>query len=129
MSKPEHFEILKERAVFRPTGQVSIGQAAELVATAIGFARSINIQRLLVDITNLTGFEPPDLALRYLIIHEWARAAGSSVRVAIVVIPEMIDQQKFGNIVAANIGFVAEAFTTEKDALTWLRGESETYST
>jgi hypothetical protein len=113
MSKPEHFEILKERAVFRPMGQVSIAQVAELVATAIGFARSINIRRLLVDITNLTGFEPPDLALRYLIIHEWARAAGKSVSVALVVRPEMIDQQKFGSTVAANIGFVANAFTTE----------------
>ena len=121
MSKPEHFEILKERAVFRPTGQVSIGQAAELVATAIGFARSINIRRLLVDITNLTGFDPPDLALRYFIIHEWARAAERSVRVALVARLEMIDQQKFGSIVAANIGFVADAFTTEEDALTWLR--------
>jgi hypothetical protein len=122
MSKPEHFEILKERAVFRPMGQVSIAQVAELVATAIGFARSINIRRLLVDITNLTGFEPPDLALRYLIIHEWARAAGKSVSVALVVRPEMIDQQKFGSTVAANIGFVADAFTTEEDALTWLWG-------
>jgi hypothetical protein len=93
---------------------------AELVATAIGFARLINIRRLLVDITNLTGFEPPDLALRYLIIHEWARAAGRSVRVAIVARPEMIDNQKFGSIVAANIGFAADAFTTEEDALTWL---------
>jgi hypothetical protein len=120
MSKPEHFEILKERAVFRPTGQVSIGQAAELVATAIGFARSSNIRRLLVDITNLTGFEPPDLASRYLTIHEWARAAGRSVRVAIVARPEMIDHQKFGTTVAANLGFVADAFTTEEDALTWL---------
>ena len=121
MSKLEHFEILKERAVFRPTGQVSIGQAAELVATAIGFARSINIRRLLVDITNLTGFDPPDLALRYFIIHEWARAAERSVRVALVARLEMIDQQKFGSIVAANIGFVADAFTTEEEALTWLR--------
>jgi hypothetical protein len=120
MSKPEHFEILKERAVFRPTGQVSIGQMTELVATAIDFARSINIRKLLVDITNLTGFEPPDLALRYFIIHEWARAAGRSVRVAIVARPEMIDHQKFGSIVAANIGFAADGFTTEEAALNWL---------
>ncbi len=122
MSKPEHFEILKERAVFRPTGQVSIGRAADLVASAIGFARSINIRKLLVDITNLTGFEPPDLALRYLIIHEWARAAGRSVRVAIVARPEMIDHQNFGATVAANIGFAANTFTTEEDALIWLWG-------
>src|SRR5262245_55675800 len=120
MSKPEHFEILKERAVFRPMGQVSIGQAAELVASAIGFARSLNIRKLLVDITNLTGFEPPDLASRYFIIHEWARAAGNCVRVALVVRPEMIDPRMFGMTVAANIGFVADVFTTEKDALIWL---------
>jgi hypothetical protein len=124
MSKPEHFEILKERAVFRPTGQVSIAKMAELVATAIDFARSINIRRLLVDITSLTGFEPPDLALRYFIIHEWARAAGRSVRVAIVVKPEMVDHQKFGSIVAANLGFAGDAFTTEEDALTWLWREN-----
>jgi hypothetical protein len=122
MSKPEHFEILKERAVFRPTGQVSIGQAADMVASAIGFARSINIRKLLVDITNLTGFEPPDLALRYFIIHEWAQVAGRSVHVAVVARPEMIDHQKFGATVASNIGFVANAFTTEEDALIWLWG-------
>jgi hypothetical protein len=122
MSKPEHFEILKERAVFRPTGQVSIGQVADLVATAIGFARSLNIRKLLVDITNLTGFEPPDLALRYFIIHEWAKAAGRSVRVAVVARPELIDHQNFGTTVGANIGFVFKAFTTEEDALIWLWG-------
>jgi hypothetical protein len=74
----------------------------------------------LVDITNLTGFEPPDLALRYFIIHEWAQAAGRRVRVAIVARPEMIDHQKFGSIVAANIGFAADGFTTEEAALNWL---------
>jgi hypothetical protein len=120
MNKPEHFEILKERAVFRPTGQVSIGQMTELVATAIGFARSINIQKLLVDITRLTGFGPPDLGLRYFIIHEWARAAGRSVRVALVARPEMLDAQKFGTTVAENLGFVADGFTTEEAALNWL---------
>jgi hypothetical protein len=93
---------------------------AELVTTAIEFARSLNIRNLLVDITNLTGFEPPDIALRYFIIHDWARAAGGSVRVAILVRPEMIDHQKFGNTVAANAGFAADTFTTEEDALTWL---------
>jgi hypothetical protein len=120
MSKPDQFEIQKAHAIFRPTGQVSIGQVAELVTTAIDFARSLNIRNLLVDITNLTGFESPDIALRYFIIHDWARAAGGSVRVAILLRPEMIDPQKFGNTVAANVGFTAHAFTTEEDALTWL---------
>jgi hypothetical protein len=120
MSKPEHFEILEKHAVFRPTGQVSIGQAVELVKQAIDFARSLNIQKLLIDITNLTGFEPPDVAMRYFIIHEWARVAGRRVRVALVARPEMIDYQKFGTTVAANAGFVADSFATEEDALIWL---------
>jgi hypothetical protein len=120
MSKLKHFETLKERAVFRPTGQVSIGQAVKLVTEAIDFARSLNIPKLLVDITNLTGFDPPDVAMRYFIIHEWAHAAGGRIRVAIVARPEMIDHQKFGTTVAANAGFVADSFTTEEDALIWL---------
>lgn len=120
MSKPEHFEILNERAVFRPRGQVSIEQAVELVTAAIAFARSLHIQKLLVNASNLSGFEPPDIAMRYFIIHEWARAAAGGVRVAFVAIPEMIDARKFGTTVAANMGFTAHAFTSEEDALIWL---------
>ena len=123
MSKPEHFEILKERAVFRPTGQVSIEQAVELVTSAIAFARSLHIQKLLVDASNLTGFEPPAIAMRYFFVHEWARAAEGGVRVALVTRPEMIDPRKFGITVAANRGFTADAFTTEEDALIWLERE------
>ena len=122
MSKPEHFEILKERAIFRPTGQVSIEQAMELVTGAIAFARSLHIRKLFVDISNVTGFESPDVVSRYFYIHEWARAAGGLVRVALVARPEMIDPQKFGITVAANIGFIAEVFTSEEDALKWLEG-------
>ena len=120
MSKPEHFEILKEHAVFRPTGKVSIEQAVELVTAAIAFARSLQIRQLLVDASNLTGFEPPDVAMRYFIVREWARAAAGGVRVAFVAIPEMIDARKFGTTVAANVGFTANAFTSEEDALIWL---------
>jgi hypothetical protein len=120
MSKPEHFEILKERAVFRPTGKVSIEQVVELVTAAIAFARSLHIQKLLVDASNLTGFESPSVATRYFFVHKWARAAAGSVRVAFVARPEMIDPRKFGTIVAANVGFIADTFTTEEDALIWL---------
>jgi hypothetical protein len=34
----------------------------------------------------------------------------------------MIDPQKFGHTVAANIGFIAEVFTAGEDALIWLQG-------
>ena len=61
MSEPENFEVPKDHAVFRPTGQVSIEQAVELVTTAIAFARTRRIRKLLVDVSNLTGFEQPGL--------------------------------------------------------------------
>jgi len=120
MRRPEHFEVLNEDAVFRPMGRVSLDQAAELVTEGIAYARSLNICKLLIDLTNLTGFESPDIFSRYFIIQEWADAAGPRIRVAIVVRPEIIDPYKFGTTVAGNIGFRADIFTTEGDALIWL---------
>ena len=43
------------------------------------------------------------------------------MHVAVVTYPEMIDPQKFGVTVATNIGFVSDVFTSEEEALTWLR--------
>src|SRR5690242_4290698 len=103
-----HFEMPVNHAVFRPTGQVSIEQAVELVTTAIDFARKRGVRDLLVDLSNLIGFEPPSVADRYFFVHEWSRASGGRVRVAFLVRPEMIDPQKFEHTVAANIGFIAE---------------------
>lgn len=120
MSKLVQFEMLEEYAIFRLTGRVSLERAVELVTAAIAFARSVCIRKLLVDVSNLTGFEPPGVTMRYLFIHDWARAAVGSVCVALVARSEMIDTQKFGTTVAANRGFTADAFTTEEDALIWL---------
>jgi hypothetical protein len=120
MSNLEHFEILEEHAVFRPTGQVSVDYAADLVTSAIAFARAQGIRKLLVDASKLTGLEPPGIASRYFYIHSWARAAEGSVRVAFVARPELIDHKKFGRTVAANIGFIADVFTTLEAALLWL---------
>ncbi|HEV2665809.1 MAG TPA: hypothetical protein VG324_12910 [Blastocatellia bacterium] len=113
------FEKLEWYAVFRPKGQVSIGQAVELVTEGITFARSLEVRKLLVDITNLAGFEPPGVDLRYFLIHEWARAA-RGVCVALVTKPSMVDSRKIGTTLAAEIGFTADVFTTEADALSWL---------
>ena len=71
--------------------------------------------------SNLTGFEPPSLTARYFFVHDWAHAA-RDVRIALVTIPERIDRQKFGITVAANLGSIAEVFTSEEDALKWLEG-------
>jgi hypothetical protein len=120
----EHFEMLEDRAVFRPTGQFSVEQAVELVRAAIEFARARHIRKLLVDASNLTVFEPPSIARRYFFVHDWARAAAGRVRVAFLARPEMIDPQKFGHTVAANVGFITDVFTTEEDAQIWLQASS-----
>jgi len=122
MGEPEHFEILEDRAVFRPTGKVSIERAVALVTAAIAFARARRIGKLLVDTSELTGFEPPSIANLYFFVREWARAAAGAVRVVFVARPELIDHEKFGRTVAANIGFVTDVFTTEQEALLWLQG-------
>jgi hypothetical protein len=122
MSMPEHFEIPEDYAVFRPTGKVTLQCAVEMVTDAIAFAREHRIQKLLVNTLNLTGYEPPSLTARYFFVHDWARASGRRVRVALVTRPERIDPQKFGITVAANLGSIAEVFTSEEDALKWLEG-------
>jgi hypothetical protein len=98
-----------------------------MVTEGIAFARSLDIRKLMVDISNLEGFEPPGVVLRYFLIHEWARAAGRAICVALVTKPEMVDSEvvdprKIGTAVAAEIGFTADVFTTEEDALNWLGG-------
>jgi len=121
MYAPDHIEIVEDRVVFRLTGTVSIDRAMEMVTAAIDYACSHRIRNLMVNASNLTGFKPPSVIDRYFFVHDFARAAAGVVRLALVIGPEMIDARKFGSTVAANVGFVADIFTTEEDALIWLR--------
>lgn len=120
MDKPEHFEILKTHAVCRLAGEVSLEQAEQLVTAAITYAREQNVRRLLLDLTGLAGFDPPSVTARYLLIQKWASASDLRVRTAAVANPEMIDPQKIGVSFARNVGFVADIFESEEEALTWL---------
>ena len=117
----KHFEIVDDHAEYRPTGQVSLDKAVQMVAAAIALTREQNLRKLLVVTSGLTGFEPPDIVTRYFFVREWARAADRVVRIAMVARPEMIDPQKFGVTVAANNGLIADVFESEKDALAWLQ--------
>jgi hypothetical protein len=92
-----------------------------LISSGIAFARERQVKNLMVVTLGLTGFQPPNVIERYYFISEWVKASGYSVHVAVVTYPEMIDHQKFGVTVAANIGFVSDVFTSEEEASTWLR--------
>jgi hypothetical protein len=121
MSKPEQYQIFEGHAEFRPAGHMPLSQAVQLVTMAITFTREQNITKLLIDTTGLTGFESPSVAARYFFMKEWAYAAGGLVCIAMVAQPEMIDPQKFGVTVGANLGLQSNVFASEEEALAWLR--------
>ncbi len=121
MNKPEHFEIMEDYAVYRPSGEVSLQQAVELVTSAIVFAREQQIKKLLVSITGLSGFGAPSLADRYFYANEWAHAAQGQVCVAMVTTTKLRDPQKIEAIVAENAGLRGQGFLTEEEALAWLK--------
>jgi hypothetical protein len=116
----EHFALLPDRAEFRPLGKVSLSQAADLVTAGVKHARAHKQKKLLVDISQLTGFEPPSVPQRYFIVRGWTEAARGHVRLAVVARQETIDPQRFGVVVASNAGMTANIFAAEAEALAWL---------
>jgi hypothetical protein len=121
MSELQDFEMVGDHAEYRPTRDLSLDQATRLITSGIAFARERQVKKLMAVTLGLTGFQPPNIIQRYFFIHEWAKASGYSVQVAVVAYPEMIDPQKFGVTVAFNIGFASDVFTSEEEALTWLQ--------
>ena len=120
MDIPEHFEMAEGYACHRPVGQVSLQEAIDLISRAIAFSRDHQIRRLLVNATGLTGFEPPGTWERFWLATQFAEAARSAVKVALVTRAEMIDPQRFGVTVARNRGLLAQVFTSEGEAWAWL---------
>jgi hypothetical protein len=121
MVVPEHFKLTGDHAEYRPTGQVSPGECVTLIASAIAFAREQQARKLLIVTLGLKNNERLTIAARYEMMQEWAKAAKGLVKVAIVTRPRMIDPQKFEVTVAANSGLNLDVFTTEDEALAWLR--------
>ena len=126
MNKPEYFEILEDHAVFRPTGQVSLEQAVDMITSALVFAREQHIKKLLAVTTGATGFKPPCLSDRYFIVRKWANAAQRKICVAVVARPEMIDFENIGVIAGQNVGLRCNVFASEEDAMVWLKSVQST---
>lgn len=127
MDVPKYFHQLENHAVFRPTGELKLKlkqmeEMVEMVTGAILYARATGERRLLVVLTEVTGFPPPKLTARYQFVRKWARASEGKVRVAVVTTAEMIDPNRFGVTVATNAGMEANVFVDEKEALEWLVG-------
>jgi hypothetical protein len=116
----EHFEQIGARGYYRPVAQVTFEQAIDLVAAAMSHARSLGLTDVLVNTTGLAGFAPPSVFARYAMSTRWAQTAGSSLRVAMVARPEIIDPQKIGVLMMQNRGGLVDVFVSESDALAWL---------
>jgi hypothetical protein len=99
-----------------------LAEAAGKVIEAITFCRENKIRNLLIDTTNWTGHQSPNTLERYTWAQAFAETAGSTVKLAMVVRPEMVDPDKFEVTVARNRGLMGNVFDSEKDALAWLLG-------
>ncbi|EEF57365.1 hypothetical protein [Pedosphaera parvula] len=121
MSKPEHFEILEDHAVFRPTDYSSLHHVVEQVAAVIAYAREKKIRKLMVVLIGPHGFPSPTIVERYYLVRKWAETARGHVHVAVVVKPKFIDADGFSVTVATNNGFSGNVFPAEPEALAWLQ--------
>jgi hypothetical protein len=124
MNTPEFFEQIGPRAFYRPVCSVSFEQAVDMVAAAMEHARALNLTELLVNTHQLTGFTSPSVFARYALAVKWAQSAAGSLKVALVVRPELMDPQKIAVLMAQNRGVAGDAFLTEVEALAWLDGRS-----
>ena len=114
------FEQLGKRGFYRPSARVSFEQAIEMVAGVMREARTLGLQDLMVNTKGLVGFGQPSIFARHTLAVEWARAAGTNLRVAVVARAELIDPQKIGVLMAQNRGVVGDVFTNEAEAIAWL---------
>jgi hypothetical protein len=119
-SRLENFELHEDYASLAPVGVVTIEQAVTMVTTAITNARKKGLKHLLVDFLNLKGIRRPVLQERYWIAHEWSREAAEAVSLALILEPQLIDPDRFGVVVAWNLGLRADVFTGVPEALKWL---------
>ena len=124
MNTPDCMQILEEFARFSPQGKVTLEQAIAQISRAIGYCRQAKHERLLIDITALSGFKSPPIGARYWFVQEWAREADGQVTIAMVARPDYIDPEKFGVLIAANAGLKGNVFASEPEALDWLLEQS-----
>ncbi len=105
---------------FAPSGEYSLVDAVDLVSNAIAHCRDRGVDRLLVDVTGITGIPIPTLVERFLMVEDWAHESSGKVIVAMVTTAEYIHPQKFGVRVAERFGLVCDVYTSTPDALSWL---------
>jgi hypothetical protein len=128
-NKPEFYQASPDYALYRPVAKVSVEGATELILQAVAFAREHKVRRLLIDGTQLSGYESLTVLERLNGSEQLADEAHGVMKIAIVTKPERIDFQRFGIVVAANRGLHVYVFTSAKEAEAWLAGSPSRWRT
>ena len=115
------FEKIGEISVGRLSGKVTHAEMVQRVKAVIVAAREQQVRKLLVVTAGLTGFKMASVAERYFYVNEWVQAAGGGMTVALVTRPERRDPQRFGEVVAENLGVTSRVFVSEEEAIAWLQ--------
>ena len=116
----EYFQILEDYAYFQPLGEMAVKELLLLVMAAFTFAHTQQINRLLVDTTELKGLSEPTVMEQYNLGVQLARATKGLLRLALLVKHELLDSMIFTTSLAVNRGLTCEVFTSQQAALEWL---------
>jgi hypothetical protein len=120
LDDPELFSIECGRAFYQPKGSVSFDECVARVRAAIDEACRLGARDLLVDTTELTGFDSPTEFSRFVAALSWADTARGRLYLAVVARPEMIHPERIGVAVAASRDLVSNIFPTRAGAIAWL---------
>jgi hypothetical protein len=105
---------------FHPEGRVSFAECANLIHDAIKLACDQGAQKLLVDISGLTGFALPTTAPRFYLVEWLASEATIPIKFALVCRPELIRENHYATMIGRNRGLLCEVFPSESEAVKWL---------
>lgn len=113
------FEVVDGVAILRSQAHFAVERGMQVVREAIEHAARLGVDKLLVDASRV-DIRNPTVAERFWMVAEWAGVGRGSVRVALVIRPELFDPEQFGATVAMNHGLRYRAFTGEAQAMDWL---------
>ena len=125
---PSSFEVFGDIACFSISGEQELVDGVHQITDAILRTKARGLGKLLVDVTGISGIQPPSVEMRFWLVGEWAKAGRGSVRMALVTRPEFMSEDRFGVAFGMNQGFINNVFETRERALDWLssrRGTEE----
>jgi hypothetical protein len=113
-------ELEKGYVSFRPVEEVSFVEFANLLCEAIKLACEQGAEKLLIDVSGLTGFESPTTVQRFFLAERLAAEATQPVKFVLVCRPDLIREDRYGVLIARNRGLLCNIFPSESEALEWL---------